>query len=282
MQKNTVVWIGLLIGILILFGCTSGDGNSQNLSPLNRSTSNLSLSPGIVHLGDRVSVYYSLFVDGRLIDTNIWSLVNSSNSTNSTSSPNSSHFRPLVFNAALDGSMIPGFVQNVVGMKLNETKNFTVSPAQGYGLYDPNKVVRVDRYYEKSLYETVNRSDLIAAGMKNITKGRQVPVKQGTVFISSINGDEVVLYYLLLPGATFEINGVPQRVDSAIDDNLVRIEYDLALNQTYNLPDPRTGKLGIFRVQDKTNDSIVLDGNHFLANKSLDFQVTVLNITRGG
>ncbi|HTY89895.1 MAG TPA: peptidylprolyl isomerase, partial [Methanocella sp.] len=41
------------------------------------------------------------------------------------------------------GMMIPGFDQAVVGMKINDTKNVTLTPAQAYGDYNQSLVVTV-------------------------------------------------------------------------------------------------------------------------------------------
>jgi len=42
-------------------------------------------------------------------------------------------------------SVLPGLEENVVGMKLNETKNIEISSEEGYGQYNKDLVFRLDR-----------------------------------------------------------------------------------------------------------------------------------------
>jgi len=41
--------------------------------------------------------------------------------------------------------MIPGFEQNILGMKVGEEKQFTLAPADAYGLRDPEAVQEVPK-----------------------------------------------------------------------------------------------------------------------------------------
>lgn len=50
-----------------------------------------------------------------------------------------------------NGDVIPGFENAIIGMKVGETKNVTVSPADAYGDYDPTYI------------EPVNMTDLLDA-----------------------------------------------------------------------------------------------------------------------
>jgi FKBP-type peptidyl-prolyl cis-trans isomerase 2 len=66
-----------------------------------------------VKTGDTVSVYYTLTVDGTVMDSNVGKTA-------------------LTFEVG-SGYVIPGFDKGVLGMKEGEEKTFTVSPADGYG-----------------------------------------------------------------------------------------------------------------------------------------------------
>lgn len=46
-----------------------------------------------------------------------------------------------------EGMVIPGFEKGVLGMKEGETKIFSVSPEDGYGEYNEDLVVTIDRAY---------------------------------------------------------------------------------------------------------------------------------------
>jgi peptidylprolyl isomerase len=57
-------------------------------------------------------------------------------------------YGPLSFTVG-SGEVIDGFDSAVIGMKMNESKNITLTPAQAYGEYDP------------SLIQPVNMSELL-------------------------------------------------------------------------------------------------------------------------
>ncbi|MBI5228437.1 FKBP-type peptidyl-prolyl cis-trans isomerase [Candidatus Micrarchaeota archaeon] len=263
------VYIGLALLLVVLFGC------SQPVNPQNNTTQNNSQNSGpiVVALGDKVSVDYALYVDGKIVDTN--------NLTVATQTDTVSAFKkyePLEFFMTFESNLISGFVANIVGMTVNETKNFTVAPTLGYGAYDPQKTATIGRYYQKNMLENVSRKELEAAGI-NTTKGISFNTASGTVFINDVDENNVTLFYLVKAGDEFNIGGVPQKVIST--DNLTAtIEYAFYSNRTYTIADPNTGVQRQYRLLNKTNDSVTLDYNHPLAGKTLNFVVTVLSIQK--
>ncbi|HLC51291.1 MAG TPA: FKBP-type peptidyl-prolyl cis-trans isomerase [archaeon] len=64
--------------------------------------------------GDKITVEYSLFVEGSLIDTSIGKV-------------------PFTFTVG-SGQVIVGFDNAVLGMKEGEEKTFNVTPDEGYGI----------------------------------------------------------------------------------------------------------------------------------------------------
>ena len=79
----------------------------------------------VVKKGDTVTLDYTLKVDGKVID-----------STKGRG--------PFQFTAG-ENQVVPGFDKAVMGMRAGQTKNFTVSPKEGYGEHDPKKVSEVPR-----------------------------------------------------------------------------------------------------------------------------------------
>lgn len=71
------------------------------------------INSGGVAAGDTVSVYYTLTVEGDVVDSNAGK-------------------QPFTFIVG-SGQVIPGFDIGVIGMKVGEEKTFTVSPKEGYG-----------------------------------------------------------------------------------------------------------------------------------------------------
>ncbi|MEW6035191.1 MAG: FKBP-type peptidyl-prolyl cis-trans isomerase [Candidatus Micrarchaeota archaeon] len=245
----------------------NGTGQPDVTGQQNASTA---LPPDYsVSLGDYVSVIYSLRVDGEVIDTNNATLANESG----IYSP-ARKYQPFNFTVQFNEGVIDGFIINVVGMRMNETITFSVPPERGYGPYDPKKVVVVPRYYNKSLYETVPRSYFEAQGLA-VENGTSFETAYGPVFVSDLNDENVTIFYVLKPNSGFIVNGLPQKVAS-LDNLTATIEYMLAVNETYRLPDPSTGAQTTFTVVDKTDQNITIDSNHPLANKTLDFKVTLI------
>ncbi|MDE1823850.1 MAG: peptidylprolyl isomerase [Candidatus Micrarchaeota archaeon] len=74
--------------------------------------------------GDNVSVYYTgSFTNGTIFDSNVGG-------------------QPLQFTVGT-GQVIPGFDSAVLGMKLDQVRNVTVSPDQAYGPVNPHLIMHV-------------------------------------------------------------------------------------------------------------------------------------------
>jgi len=94
-RKNTAFL--LVVPLLLISGCVG------QVNP----------TAAAVKTGDTISVYYTLVVDGNVVDSNVGKDV-------------------FTFTVG-SGQVIPGFDNGVLGMKTGEEKTFTVSPADGYG-----------------------------------------------------------------------------------------------------------------------------------------------------
>lgn len=286
--------------------------SAQNTTQQNQSTA--LPADYTVNLGDHVWVDYALWVQGKVMDTSNATLANESGIYNP-----SRQYKPLDFEVQFNKGLIDGFIINTIGLRVNETVAFDVDPERGYGPYDPSKVIVVPRYYtadryiEMSLYETVPRSYFTQQGI-NVSNGTGFDTPYGTIFITDFNDENVTIFYLLVPGANITVGGVPQQV-VALSNLTAKIELMLVENKTYAFTDPIFKAAVPLRVVNKTNDSILmermlvinrsytlahpstlaptrftvkevgdanitLDGNHALANETLHFQVTLLNVTR--
>jgi len=283
-------YIMILVFALFIFGCVDNPqpgtnvtnttsppvidivGNTTNLTPEEIEPEEVEVPANYtVSLGDMVWVNYTLWVNGTVYDTNNATLANESGIYNPQRK-----YEPLSFQVAFNQGMIEGFVINVIGMKVNETVRFEVDPERGYGVYDPTKVAVIERYYNKSMHEVIPRAYLEEQGL-NVTEGEGFETRYGTVFIESIDGDNVTLFYLLTPGTEFSFNGIPQRVDS-IYNLTATIEYALEENKTYVVPHPETGAPTRFTVTEVNDQNITLDSNHQLAGETLLFDVTLLEV----
>jgi FKBP-type peptidyl-prolyl cis-trans isomerase 2 len=279
--RNVILFA--IIGLLF-FGCVNQPPAGNNTQPVisvpGNGSQNGSLQPAVpypvppdytVSLGDQASVLYTLWVDGKVYDTNDASVANESG----IYSPDR-RYQPLNFTVIFNSGIIDGFVINTIGLKLNETIEYDVDPQRGYGLYNPADVVVTPRYYNKSMYETIPRAYFTEKNL-DVSNGTSYNTPYGPVFIYDSNEDNVTIFYVLKAGEMFALNGIPQKV-VRVNNGTATIEFAFTVNETYALPDPKTGARTMFTVTEVNPQNITLDGNHPLANKTLHFRETLLDV----
>lgn len=302
-MRNIIIFA--LIGLL-LFGCVNPPAggnatssqptmNAQNgtvsqpanpqantSAPQANASANASTGPKplpadySVSMGDNVSVMYTLYVDGKVYDTNNATIANESGIYSPLRI-----YKPFTFQVLIGRGVIDGFVTNVIGMRINETISFTVDPKRGYGEYDPSKVIVVPRYYNKSVMETVPRSYFTERNI-SVENGTGFDSPFGSVFAQNVTDDNVTLFYITLTkvNSSFRYMNMPQKV-VAVGDFIATIELLLDVNKTYTLANPSTGEPTRYVVLGKTPDNITLDSNPALANKTLFFNVTLVDAVPG-
>ena len=121
-----------------------------------------SSSPAIAANGDNVSVFYR----GSLSNGTVFS----------------SNFGSTPFSFVLgSGQVIPGFNNAIIGMKVGETKNVTIPPAEAYG------------YENSSLIITVPLSDF---GNNTVNVGEHVTDRSGqSAVITAVNSTSATLNF---------------------------------------------------------------------------------------
>lgn len=139
-----------------------------------------------VQNGDNVSVdYIGTFEDGKVFDTSLPQVALEAGIYNPQRD-----YSPLEFQVG-GGRIIEGFNKGVIGMKVGETKNITLTPDEGYGQYDPTLV----KPYSKGL---VNLTKELALYNMTPSVGLMLPTMAGyEVKIVSINesNDTVIIDY---------------------------------------------------------------------------------------
>jgi FKBP-type peptidyl-prolyl cis-trans isomerase 2 len=134
-KKSTNLWyamvaviiIGAILGVVYM----TTNGNAAN----------------IVTVGDNVSVYYTgKFTNNTIFDSNVGG-------------------EPLNFTVG-SGEMISGFDNAVIGMKVGETKNITLTPQEAYGEVNQSLI------YELPLSDFGNHSVSVGMSIKT-TSGAQ-------------------------------------------------------------------------------------------------------------
>ena len=160
-KRYCIVIAVLLIAAALLCGCTS---TSQQGATKNNTSSDLNVVSGTegAQVGKLVEVDYVGTLD---------------NGTEFDSSKERGPFS-LVLGS---GNAIPGFENALIGMKVGESKKFTLSPEEAYGEYDPARIISMP-------------IDFIPAD-ENATVGQQVTLFNGGQYfqakIMSINATNV-------------------------------------------------------------------------------------------
>ncbi len=271
MKKKFAILVLILFVGFLLFGCIGQPpSNIQPVEgvPLNNSVLNQTKT---AKLGDIVSVDYTLKLEnGSIIDTSIESVANESGIYNQNRK-----YSPLVFKLAYDSGLIKGFVDGVIGMKVNQTKSILVQPADGYGLVNNTKIYSVQLYYNRSKFENVSRASL---EKKNVTieKDNIFFTNIGMVAIEDFDNESVTIMYVLSPGKKFNYNGVPHRVVNVTNDTLY-LKFDFEEGKTYGVKN-NDGTMKMVRVVKINETTAVLDENNPLAGKVLYFNITLKNI----
>ncbi|MFH2100499.1 MAG: FKBP-type peptidyl-prolyl cis-trans isomerase, partial [Candidatus Micrarchaeota archaeon] len=227
-----------------------------------------------VEYGDTVSVNYVLRVDGEVMDTNIESIAIAEGIYFGPGPK----YSPLEFQVLLGEGLIDGFVNSVVGMKVADTKTFTIPPEDGYGLYDESLVFNVSRYYEMGMVEVVPLEYFEGLNI-TLENGTSFETDVGTVFIDSLNETHADLVYVFEVGDIFYYAGLPQMVVNRTNGTYT-IMIDVLEGKSYTTLSPKTGQLAMVSVKALGDDTITFDENPFLSGKSLDYSVTLVSLAK--
>ena len=116
----------------------------------------------VVKVGDKISVYYYGYIyyggQRRIFDTNIEKVAKDNLTYPKILTYKwTGNFKPLTFTVG-NGTMIKGFEEGVVGMKLNETKTIVVPPDKGYK-FDWRKVKNVSFTQKIPVIENMTLDD---------------------------------------------------------------------------------------------------------------------------
>lgn len=266
--------------LVLFFGCI--DQPPPNPPPEDK--------PDVVEYGDEVDVYYAVWINETseqeingtinktsklvLVDTNMESVA-IDEGIYSSGSPK---YKPLKFRVLLGDGMIDGFVNAVVGMQANQTKEFIVTPEEGYGNHNPLLVFNIPRYYERPISESVPLDFFASKGIL-IEKGMPFETDVGTSFISEVDEEAGMaeITYLFEIGDVFYFNGIPQAVIGSSGENYT-IMVDVTEDGRYHTISPLTNTEVYVTATNITNETITFDENHPLAGKDLYYLIELSDI----
>lgn len=176
-------------------------GNQEDTSKKNRTVVN----------GDTVKVdYIGKLSDGRVFDTSLASIANDDavpKSLSFTLRANTS-YTPLSF--AVGGkTVITGFDNAVIGMKVGETKTVEISPSEGYGNLVMSKVNNFTLTETKNVYVNMSFAEFKAKYLVTAVAGMTVvdPVYKWSVnvLIANLDADIVRIQNAPLQGQKYLI-----------------------------------------------------------------------------
>jgi FKBP-type peptidyl-prolyl cis-trans isomerase 2 len=220
----------------------------------------------IVEDGDMISVdYIGFFDDDRVFDTSIEDIAK-----NDAAYPKSLSFqlrseggyKPLEFTVG-KGQMIKGFDEGVVGMWINQTKEITITPEEGYGASDPNKIEIASLIEEVPIIVNMNKT--VFSDMFGAEAEEWISLKDPTWRWNITVFDVKVI-----------------QIDSSANggDGLIKVKHlldDKDANKTIAYDEG--GQFIVINV-DVEEGTFTKDYNREVVGKTLIFRVTIRTITK--
>jgi len=263
--------------------------------------------PQKVAMGDQVSVDYIGYVNvtgtPQVFDTSMWSVA-----VDNVTYPKAAWFtmraqsayKPLNFTAG-NGQVVVGFDQGVLGMEEDETKTIVITPDQGYGQMDPNKLVSFDLTVDVPLFVESTQAEFKAKFGVSAVTGLTVNDPNYNWDVSVLNVDTLadrVLYknmpspgekYIVYdnPSSTFA-TGWYVNIDSVntTNDNgngTITLTHQVEDSDSWDMVgyDTFAGKTSMFVLidVDTANGTAVKNFNGPLLGNTMTFEVTMLDIT---
>jgi FKBP-type peptidyl-prolyl cis-trans isomerase 2 len=262
-------------------------GNQDETNKKNRA----------VATGDTVKVdYIGKLSDGRVFDTSLASVANDAGVPKSLvfSLRTNSSYTPLSFTVG-SGSLIAGFNNAVVGMKVGETKTVDIPPSEGYGNLVMSKVTNFNLTETKNVYEEMSFAQFKAkytvtavSGMTLIDPVYKWPVN---VLLANSEADKVRIQNAPVQGQNYLIYS--NSTDSASGWNITVTTVDTVISVAgqiilvHDINDANSGKI---RGVDEKGTAFILEyvntaagtaarnANTELIGKTLTFTITLVKI----
>jgi FKBP-type peptidyl-prolyl cis-trans isomerase 2 len=262
-------------------------GNQEETNKKNRT----------VVTGDTVKVdYIGKLADGRMFDTSLASVANDAlvpKSLSFTLRANSS-YTPLSFTVG-SGSLIAGFNNAVIGMKVGETKTVEIPPSEAYGNMVLSKVTNFSLSETKNVYQNMSFAQFKAKYAVTAVAGMTVtdPVYKWPVNVMFANSeaDNVRVQNAPVQGQSYLI--FSNSTQSAAGWNISVTTVDTSVSEAgqivlkHDLNDTVSGKIrgvdsaGTVFILDNVNTAsgtAARNANTELIGKTLTFTITLNTI----
>jgi len=262
-------------------------GNQDSTNKANRKVVN----------GDTVKVdYIGNITGGRVFDTSLASVANDASIPKSLtfSLRSNSSYTPLSFTVG-GGTLITGFNNAVIGMKVGDTKTVNISASQGYGLEVQSKITSFNLTQTKDIYQYMTFAGFMAnysvtpvAGMTIVDPVYKWPVM---VLIANSVSDQVEIQNAPIQGQNYWIyhNSTAKAAGWNITVTSVNSTVSQA-GQIVLVHDILVSDSGMIRGVDEKGTAFILDNvntttgtahrnaNTELVGKTLTFKITLVSI----
>jgi FKBP-type peptidyl-prolyl cis-trans isomerase 2 len=268
--------------VIVLYQGNQDDTNKKNRTVVN---------------GDAVKVdYIGKLSDGRVFDTSLASIANDASVSKSLSFTlrSNTSYAPLSFTIG-GKTVITGFNNAVIGMKVGDIKTVDLTPSEGYGNLVMSKVSNFTLTETKNIYVNMSFAEFKAkysvtavAGMTVVDPVYKWPVN---VLIANLDADNVRIQNAPLQGQNYLIYS--NSTQNAAGWNITVTSVDTAISEAgqiilvHNIAYADTGKI---RGVDQKGTTFILDNvntatgtawrnaNTELIGKTLTFTITLVTI----
>ncbi len=305
MKKFMKIILVIFVILSLVTGCIDNKNKKNEteatkianpgLNQINENQTNMKSNQS-VKVGDRVTIDYILYLNGRVYNTNIEKVAKDNNLSKNNA-------KPLSFKVG-EGKVVKGLEEGVIGMKLGESKNLTIPPEKAFQI-DPTLITTIPRIEKIQTTRTLARNFEIPSDIFEFQFGShkvgdivRVPDTNINATIKNISSSVSLRFNLkvddIVIAAPFK-----ERVTS-IDENNLTLKSDVKKGETIKwsawnatvvdidsenmtlwhnyIPDEevRTDN-GVLKVHFNDTD-ITMDLNNELAGKTLVYDLTVKGI----
>ena len=259
-------YLGIIAVVIVLALVFTTSGAADTTTPSPTPT------PITAKLGDNVSVDYTLIAEnGSVYDTTLASVASAAGIYRS-----SVNYAPTTFIIGSAG-MLSGFENAAIGMRVNESKNFSLSPDEAYGEYNQSLLYYLPRNYTIDRVNSIPIATFLQAYPDfNFTTQSNLTLQTWSVAILSYNSSAVTIRYDPSVNQTIQTPSWPETA-VAINETTITLRRDPTPNTSYVIPN-QDGTMGIMTIRDVTDIYAVVDQNHPLAGQRLNFTITLVSI----
>lgn len=237
---------------LLLVAC--GDKTANNPT-VNEGSGSMMMDGQVVKNGDTVSVdYVGKFPDGTLFDTSLESEAKAAGKFQE-----GRPYQPFSFVVG-QGQVVPGFDKNVLGMKVGETKTFTLPPEEAYGMTGQLQSAPIEafaptirQFLPRAAFDATITQSVPVSEVKNyftgaLTIGTQVafgPAAGQLGTLKSLSGEtaEFMFNNTANPFLGKELAvGLTSKLENGADVKILSFSGDTVEVESANIENPFLGK----------------------------------------